>query len=84
MPVAPLETIKTGQMIVVSSTKGAKPEELTAITVVANAQMLIQMATLRSGGQAPKQNSTPQGLSPGVMSGMGTGGLGLDLSGMNP
>ena len=84
MPAAPLETIKIGQMIVVSSTKGAKPEELTAITVVANAQMLIQMATMRSGGQAPKQNSTPQGLSPGVMSGMGTGGLGLDLSGMNP
>ena len=82
MPVAGLDAIKTGQTLIVSSTKGAKADELTAITVVANAQMLIQMASLRSGSGRGGQDNTSAGLSPGVMSGMGAGGL--DLSGMIP
>ncbi len=81
MPVAGPDAIKTGQTVIVSSTKGAKADELTAITIVANAQMLIQMASMRSGAGRGGQNNAAAGLSPGVMGG---GGLGLDLSGMIP
>jgi hypothetical protein len=83
MPVAGVDAIKTGQTVIVSSTKGAKADELTAITVVANAQMLIQMASMRSGAVRGGQDNTSAGLSPGVMSG-GMGAGGLDLSGMIP
>lgn len=79
MPPASIDALKPGQSIIVLSTKGANADELTAITVVGNAQMLIQMATMRSaggrGGQRGQDNAAP-GLSPGVMSG------GFDLSGM--
>ena len=84
MPVAGLDAIKIGQTVIVSSTKGAKADELTAIAIVANAQMLIQMATMRSGAGRAGQDNASTGLSPGVMSGMGGGGLGLDLPGMIP
>ena len=83
MPVAGPDAIKTGQTVIVSSTKGANADELTAITIVANAQMLIQMASMRSGAGRGGPGDASAGLSPGVMSGMG-GGLGLDLSGMVP
>jgi hypothetical protein len=84
MPAAGPDAIKTGQTLIVSSTKGAKADELTAITIVANAQMLIQMASMRSGVGRGGQGNASAGLSPGVISGMGAGGLGLDLSGMIP
>jgi len=84
MPVATIDAVKPGQSIIISSTKGAKPDELTAIVVVANAQALIQMATVTSGGRGG-QNQRGQnqagGLAPGPISG---GGLGFDLSGMIP
>jgi hypothetical protein len=79
MPPATIDSVKPGQSIIVLSTKGANADELTAITLVANAQMLIQMATMRSGGgrggRGGQENAAP-GLSPGVMGG------GFDLSGM--
>jgi hypothetical protein len=84
MPVAGPDAIKTGQTVIVSSTKGAKTDELTAITIVANAQMLIPMASTRSGAGRGGQGNASAGLSPGVMSGVGAGGIGLDLSGMIP
>lgn len=83
MPVATIDAVKPGQSIIVSSTKGAKPDELTAIVVVANAQTLIQMATVASGGrggQNPRGQNQAGGLAPGPIS----GGLGFDLSGMIP
>jgi hypothetical protein len=84
MPTADSDAIKTGQTVIISSTKGVKADEITAITIVANAQMLIQMASMQSNTGRGGQANASGGLSPGVMSGMGAGGLGLDLSGMIP
>jgi hypothetical protein len=75
MPAAKLDELKTGEKIVVSSTKGAKPDEITAIMLLGNADMLIQMATVPSGRGAGA--GAPAG------GGMGMGGLqSLDLPSM--
>jgi hypothetical protein len=74
-PAATLDEFKTGEKIVVSSTKGAKPDEITAIMLLGNADMLIQMATVPSGRGA----GGPQGA--GGM-GMGGGLQSLDLASM--
>ena len=50
MPSANLADLKPGEMIVVSSTKGAKPDEVTAIMLLGNANMLIQMASAQGAG----------------------------------
>ena len=47
MPTATLTDIKPGQTIVVSSTKGAQANSLTAIILVANAELLVRMASMR-------------------------------------
>ena len=75
MPAAKLDELKMGEKIVVSSTKGAKPDEVTAIMLLGNADMLIQMATIPSGRGAGA--GAPGG------GGMGMGGLqSLDLPSM--
>ena len=51
MPPVKLEALKTGGTIVVSSTKGAKTDQLTAIMVLANADLLIQMASRTSSAR---------------------------------
>jgi hypothetical protein len=66
MPVAKLDDLKTGEKIVVSSTKGAKPDEITAIMLLGNADMLIQMATVPSGRGAPAQNAGGMGAGGGL------------------
>ncbi len=65
MPLAKIEDIKVGESIVVSSTVGAKADELTAITLLANADMIIAMAQ-RQGAAA--------GGAPGGMGGLSLGG----------
>jgi hypothetical protein len=75
LPGAKLDDLKTGEKIVVSSTKGQKPDEITAIMLLGNADMLIQMATAQSGRGA--------GSGAGAGQGMGMGGLQtLDLPSM--
>ncbi len=75
MPAAKLDELKAGEKIVVSSTKGAKSDEITAIMLLGNADMLIQMATVPSGRGAGA--GVPGG------GGMGMGGLQtLDLPSM--
>jgi hypothetical protein len=76
MPGAKLEDLKAGEKIVVSSTKGAKPGEITAIMLLGNADMVIQMATVPSGRGA----GGGQGMGGGM--GMGGGLQGLDLPSM--
>lgn len=72
MPGAKFEELKAGEKIVVSSTKGQKPDEITAIMLLGNADMLIQMATVPSGRGTPAAGQ-----------GMGMGGLqSLDLPSM--
>lgn len=84
MPAAKMEDLKPGSMIVVSSTKGSKPGEITAITLLANAGMLIRMAT----ATAPAGAGRPQGGGPpggGMGGGAPMGGMnGLDLPGITP
>jgi hypothetical protein len=77
MPAAKLDELKTGEKIVVSSTKGAKADEITAIMLLGNADMLIQMATVPSGRGPGAGGGAPGG------GGMGMGGLqSLDLPSM--
>jgi hypothetical protein len=74
-PEAKLDDLKIGEKIVVSSTKGAKPGEITAIMLLGNADMLIQMAT-GAGGRGAGASTPGAG-------GMGMGGLQtLDLPSM--
>ena len=81
MPAVKLEELKPGDTIVVSSTKGAREGEVTAIMVLANADMLIQMASMRANGQRNGSTQTPQGMQGGMsgagaMGSMGASGLG--------
>jgi hypothetical protein len=79
MPTAKLDDLKTGEKIVVSSTKGAKPDEVTAIMLLGNADMVIRMAAVpAAGGRGAGGGAGGAG---GM--GMGMGGLqGLDLPSM--
>lgn len=78
MPAAKFDELKPGEKIVVSSTKGAKPDEVTAIMLVGNADMVIQMATAPSGRGGGGTGAAAMGAG-----GMGIGGLqGLDLPSM--
>jgi hypothetical protein len=79
-PAAKLDDLKAGEKIVVSSTKGAKPDEITAIMLLGNADMLIQMATIPSGGGRGAGGGAG-GPGMGGM-GMGVGLQGLDLPSM--
>jgi hypothetical protein len=80
MPATKLEDLKPGDMIVVSSTKGAKTDEITAITLLANADMLIRMATMPAPGGA-----RPQGAAGAPsLGGLSTGLDSLNLPGINP
>jgi len=79
MPSGTVEDLKAGQTVVVSSTKGATSGRVTAIMLVVNAELLVQMASGPSGAGAAAangQNGTPPGMPPGGMPG------GMDLGGM--
>jgi hypothetical protein len=93
MPAGTLEDVKPGQTVIVSSTKGATSDHVTGIMLLANAEMLVRMATAQSGGGAAAGNrpsgagGLPQGMPTGGMpSGMDLGGMlgGIGLSGMGP
>jgi hypothetical protein len=76
MPAVKLDELKPGEKIVVSSTKGAKADEITAIVLLGNADMLIQMATVPAAGGRGAAGGGQGG-------GMGMGGLqSLDLPSM--
>jgi hypothetical protein len=77
-PAAKLDDLKIGEKIVVSSTRGAKPGEITAIMLLGNADMLIQMATAPSGRGA----GAGAGAAGAGMMGMGGGLQTLDLPSM--
>ena len=79
LPSTKLEELKAGDTIVVSSTKGATSDQVTAITLVANAGMLVQMATM--SGARP---AGAQGGSGPSMAGLSTGLDGLNMPGMIP
>ena len=82
IPAVKLEDLKPGATVVITSTKGAKSGEITAILVLSNADMLIQMAAAIKG--------TGRGSGAAGMTGMGgmnsgdlNGLMGLGIGGMN-
>jgi hypothetical protein len=79
MPVATLTDVKPGQTIVVSSTKGAQANRLTAIMLVANAEFLVRMASMRSGANGP-DSAGPSVAGPGMGGMLGE----LQLPGLMP
>lgn len=76
MPPAKLEDLKPGDTIVVSSTKGAKSDEITAITLLANADLLIRMATMAASRPGPQGGAGGAGPS--------LSGLAMDIPAINP
>lgn len=81
MPAVKIEDLKPGSTVVISSTKGAKSDQLTAIMVLSNADMLIQMASAMSGSGS--RGGSGMGAGMGSMMGGDAGGLsGLGLSGI--
>jgi len=81
MPLSKLEDLKAGETIVVSSTKGAKNDQVTAIMMLANAGTILQMIAAQSGGGRGAGMPGPGGMG-GGMGGMGggmdaLGGMGL-------
>jgi hypothetical protein len=89
MPAGTMEDVKPGQTIIVSSTKGATSERVTGIMLLANAELLVRMASAQSGAGAAAANrqggsgTSPQGMPPGGMD-MGSMLGGIGLSGMGP
>jgi hypothetical protein len=78
MPAVKLAELKAGDTIVVSSTKGARSDQITAITLLANAGALIKMASAQGGnGRGAQANGPSMG---GLPAGMG----GVELPGMIP
>ncbi len=68
-PLAKFTDLKPGEMIVVSSTKGVKPDEVTAIMLLGNAKMLIEMASAQAAGGGRGGNTNA------ALGGMMGGGL---------
>lgn len=85
IPVAKLEDLKPGSTVVITSTKGAKSDHVTAILLLSNADMLIQMASAMNGSGRGGAGG-PGGMQ-GGMGGMQSGDLGglmgLGIGGMN-
>ena len=78
MPLAKLEDLKAGETIVVSSTKGAKSNEVTAIMMLANADGILQIIAAQSGGARGAGISGAGGMGGGMSGGIDAlGGMGL-------
>ncbi len=70
MPKIGVDTLKTGDTIVVASSKSANPGEMTAITVLAGAEGLVAMAQMRASqsGRSAASNGPSMGMNLDVMS----------------
>ncbi|HWF08372.1 MAG TPA: hypothetical protein VG297_07905 [Bryobacteraceae bacterium] len=52
LPKLSLEDLKQGEVVVVSAVRGARPDQITAITFLANAETLVQLAMAARGAGA--------------------------------
>jgi co-chaperonin GroES (HSP10) len=68
LPVVTLAEVKPGEMIIVSSTKGADPTRLTAISLLAGVEPLLTMI-------AARQQQQPSGAAPNPAGGLGNSGI---------
>ena len=82
MPPAKFDDVKPGETIIVSSTKGAKSDEITAITLLSNADGLIRMLTMMSAASAGR--GAAAGASGPSLSGLATGLDSLNIPGITP
>ena len=69
LPTVSLADVKVGEMIVVSSTKGADPTRLTAISLLSGAEPLLAMIAARQPQQASGQSA------PNPAGGLGNSGI---------
>ncbi len=83
MPAAKLDDLQVGETVLVSSTRGASKDQVTAIMLLANAENLIRMATANSRQSGGGLSMSGPGLS-GGMGGMSGGLGGLELPTMMP
>jgi hypothetical protein len=81
LPEGKLEDLKTGSTLIVSSTVGARTDEITAIRVMANADGLIQMARMQAKGG--ENMSATEAMST-IHGGMLAGPSGLSLPAILP
>ena len=81
LPVARLDEIKVGSGVVVTSTRGSKPDEVTAITLIGNSDALIQMAQSAAAG---KKGVTVMDALGQMHGGMLSGPSGFSLPAMIP
>ena len=72
LPTISLADLKVGDTIIVSSTTGADPSRLTAITLVSGADTLLNLLAARQ-----QQAGQPAGVSPGAGGGGAGGGIGF-------
>jgi hypothetical protein len=84
LPAVKLADLKPGSTVVISSTKGARADRLTAIMVLSNADMLVLMASTMSGANRADMAAAGSAAMGSMMGGGGdASGLGgLGLSGM--
>lgn len=74
LPVVKVGDLKLGDIVIVSSTRGAKPDQVTAISMLANAEMLLQVAAMQSGAGRDGQ-PVPASASLDMLSSMGFGAI---------
>ena len=77
MPAGKFDDMKPGESIIVSSTKGAKEDQLTAITLLGNADMIIRMVTMMAAGGG-------RGAAPGAGAGPSLSGLAMEIPAITP
>jgi hypothetical protein len=76
LPVGKIEDLKPGSTVIVTSTAGAKSDEVSAILLMANADGLIQMARMQAkGGEGMSATEAISSLHGGMLA--GSGGLSI-------
>jgi hypothetical protein len=73
LPETKLEDLKTGDLFIVSSTKGAAQDRVTAISMLANAEMLLQVMAAQAGAGRGTQPGAAMTGGLEALSGMGFG-----------
>lgn len=68
LPLITVAQLKPGDVIIVSSTKGADPSRLTAVTLISGADTLLALSAPKPGGTVPNPTA---GLGSGVTFGIG-------------
>jgi hypothetical protein len=71
LPTISLADVKVGDTIIVSSTKGADPTRLTAISVISGADTLLNLMAARQQAAGPATPNPSAGLGSGIQFGIG-------------